>query len=297
MKPLDHLLPTYRSFRVMYTLVMAAHFLYGLLFMPTDFPLAIFFLPFIPIAASFGYPLLFGQEHGYHLILFVLAILIFIPAWPFSSLFGFVAIPACLLAAAWYERMKSGGSMDTWAEDPRWDTEGEEQSKTMEEVLIEKKRETIRRINRYQKRYQQAERQLKQTQSYLDEVETDLQHPHLSDENRRTSEQLKTSLKLMVQQEELITRFFSRVLQHYERHRYNLDQKLRHRQILTHLQQQQPADQLRDTEQALLSMEFEDEIERLQAELPIFDATLESHAELLNQDLQADLKRAIDRLG
>lgn len=168
--------------------------------------------------------------------------------------------------------------------------------KTPEDKVRERIGVLHQRIQAYTEKIQAYEDQLLMSDRYLAKVREQLSDPSLSASNRWTSENLQASLQCSIDNRKLLIKFFSEVKARYQREITNMKHRMDNLEIMEFLEEQDEFQEAADLEHAILDAGLQDELDKIELELPTLIYGIEEHAVDLTEDMKKRLEETIDRL-
>ena len=168
--------------------------------------------------------------------------------------------------------------------------------KTPEEQLKDRLREIRESMELYTRKIRYHEEQLLTSNKYLVKVKQQLDDKKLKPANLKTSQNLRTSLEKSINNRKLMIKFFTEVKARYEREMVNLQNKIDNIEIIDFLEGQHELEEAVELERAMLDAQFQDELDKIEAELPTLITGLEENSADLSEDMKRRLEDTIGRL-
>ncbi len=219
------------------------------------------------------------------LVLLLLAIFIFRPYPTFLILTFFLLIPFGNAVNHWFCEMKNQVSFKK-----RLDPLTRHSAGKIHESILR----ITQDINRFQQKLSDYERSLRKGREYLGYIKDTLNSKDLYPNRKKRYELLKENLEKNISYKQLILEFYQEAKNRFEKEKYNLEQDLKSLEVLDYLKYDRNNDYLeqRDLVSTQLKMDFLEELEQLEARLPLAEA----EAKEMTHDTAIQLKLMIRQL-
>ena len=302
-----------RSYRIFYSLVCISLFI-GWLFFGSqikDREIPLYVLLSITAVAPIFAKVLLNQEKPIYLLYHVGILLVFTLVFAASnSVFGFALIGiwfVSLLASVLLgfalppkdslepSRLLKVRKTDNQDMDPHWEPP---LPPVLSPIAIIQQRihEAEREIQHYAEKLVPLREIRSKSEQYLQEVDQRLNYPHLSRSNRTTSLKIQEMLQRSLDNYGLMIRFFEEARLRYQREKRNLEERLGNLEIIQFLQDKDRLEEITSIEKAALDIEFQEQLRKLESELPAIEAEMDAKTQLLSHDLKEELSQTIERL-
>jgi len=296
----------YRVLRTALLLSCSVSLVLSLLINPgMEVPFSAIILFYIPLLTPFIYRALFTVEKPFHLNLYVAAVAIFLMltgmVHPILCIMGTVNL--VIVGVSSFLIWGVTESIDPIKHEVDAERKGSHQpvsikrADNMERMLHNRVEEAEQAQRLYMRKTQHTQQQQRKAEEYLAELQKSLNNPMLSAANRETTFPLIESLTANIEQYDLLRKFFYKVATHFQREKYNLEHRLKNMEIMDFLNKQDAQKDLAEVEGTQLQLDFQRELERIEAKLPELDAKMAAQGQLLSADLRAELDAAIKRMA